>query len=73
MTKTDLDQREKDIQTVCRGVIDSGIDSTGDYGPGGQCPYCFTPCSWNDSMDDFKHKDDCIYVIAKDLMTGYQL
>jgi len=64
------DAREEDIQTVCRGVLMVGIVSTGDYGPGGQCPFCYTPCGWNDSMGDFKHSDDCIYVIAKDLMTG---
>jgi hypothetical protein len=70
MPKNNIDQREKDIQSICEGVLIIGIRSTGDYGPGGECPFCFSPCSWNAAMDEVIHEQNCIYLIAKDLSTG---
>lgn len=64
-------QREKDIQTVCSAILSIGIDSTGDYGPGGQCPFCCAPCRWNDDISEVSHKLDCAYLVAKDLSTGF--
>lgn len=65
-----MTDREKDIQKLCQGILEMGIQSTGDYGPGGECPFCFEPCSWNASLDEVEHKLDCIYLIAKDLSTN---
>lgn len=72
MANENLDEREKDIQKLCEGVLLTGVESTGDYGMGGQCPFCLQMCSWNDTMDKVIHKPDCIYLIAKDLSTGFQ-
>lgn len=47
------------------------VESTGDYGMGGQCPFCLKDCRWNDELDKIKHEPDCIYLIAKDLSTGF--
>ena len=64
-------EREKDIQTICEHIKNSYVQSTGDYGPGGQCPYCLQPCSWDaGSVLNISHKPDCIVLIAKDLSTN---
>lgn len=68
-TQTEMDEREKDIQKVCRGVMDTSIRNTGDYGMGGECPFCYAGCRWDDGLYSFKHEPDCIYLIAKDLLT----
>ena len=64
------EQREKDIQTICNGILNMCVKSTGDYGMGGECPFCGIDCRWNDSLDCIKHEPDCIYLIAKDVSTG---
>ena len=66
----DSEQREKDIQTVCNHIVNSGIESTGDSDSGGQCPYCYKDCSFHaNSLDEIEHELSCIYLIAKDLLT----
>lgn len=68
VTKTD---READIQKVCLHIITMSPESTGDYGSGAQCPFCYADCSWNeDDLKNVEHKSDCIYLIAKDLTTN---
>jgi len=65
-----IDQRERDIQAVCKHIVDSGIHSTGDYGSGGCCPYCWKDCRWDaKGLDKIQHELDCVYLIAKDLIT----
>lgn len=66
-----LEQREADIQTICNKITTQGIESTGDYGSGGQCPFCLKDCRW-DAVDVsvIEHELDCIYLIAKDLKTN---
>ncbi len=64
-------QREKDLQTVCNRIIESSVESTGDSGSGGQCPYCYKECRWDAaSLADINHEYNCIYLIAKDLLTN---
>lgn len=65
-----LNEREKDIQKLCKGVLETGVQSTGDYGRGGECPFCRMDCRWDASLDEIEHEADCIYLIAKDLSTG---
>lgn len=65
------EQREKDIQALCDGVLSSGIESTGDYGQGGQCPFCLKDCRWDANIRNIEHERDCIYLIAKDLSTRF--
>lgn len=65
----DLDQREEDIQKMCIGILHKSINSTGDYGSGGECPFCFVGCSWDADISQVKHDPECIYLIAKDLST----
>ena len=65
------EKTEQDIQKLCEGVLIIGVEQTGDYGMGGACPFCSVGCCWNDSMSDIPHKDDCIYLIAKDLSTKF--
>lgn len=64
-----MDKREEDIRQVCQAIIESPIRDTGDYGDGGECPFCFVSCGWKDSIEDIKHKPNCVYYIAKDLLT----
>ena len=62
-------QREKDIQELCKQIFEMGITNTGDYRGGGACPICGADCCWDDSISDIGHKPDCAYLIAKDLTT----
>lgn len=69
-TITDLD-REKDIQAVCYAIITASIQSAGDYGSGGQCPFCYVQCRWDaNDVSEIAHEKDCVVLIAKDLSTN---
>ena len=63
------EQREKDLQSVCNGILNSNVRNTGDSGSGGECPYCYIDCGWDAELSDIKHERNCIYLIAKDLLT----
>lgn len=64
-----MEEREKDIQTLCNGVLNTGIKSTGDSGSGGCCPFCLKDCSWDEwNVNGIEHEPDCIVLIAKDLI-----
>ena len=63
------DDREKDIQTICNHIITMSIQSTGDYGSGGQCPFCYKDCRWDaNDVSEIEHESNCIYLIAKEVM-----
>jgi len=63
-------QREVDIQSLANAVLSCGIESTGDSGSGGQCPFCYKSCAWNaNSLSEIEHERDCAVLIAKDLTT----
>lgn len=69
----EIDQREKDIQSLCDAVVQISPISTGDSGSGAMCPFCYCGIHWNASnLSDGKHKPDCAYLIAKDLSTGFK-
>lgn len=65
-----MEEREKDIQAVCKAILNFGIQNTGDSGMGGQCPFCYTGCGWNDDLLDILHEPNCPILIAKDLTTN---
>lgn len=68
-----MEQREKDIQTLCNAILYLYPTDTGDYGSGGECPFCKEDCSHRiDYLKDAPHKVDCPVLIAKDLTTNYQ-
>lgn len=47
------------------------VRSTGDYGSGADCPFCYIECHHNaSSVSDINHESDCVVLIAKDLSTG---
>ena len=69
-TVTFDEQREKDIQKICNGILTMCVQSTGDYGMGGECPFCRKDCRWDASLDEIEHEPDCIFLIAKDVSTG---
>jgi hypothetical protein len=72
-TKINFDeQREKDIQKLCQVVLDFEVKSTGDYGMGGECPFCGRDCPWDACLQDIKHEFDCAYLIAKDLAANFR-
>lgn len=62
--------REEDIETLCNFVLKMGVTDTGDYGTGGECPFCFMDCDRNEKLSDIKHYVDCPVLVAKDLMAG---
>lgn len=65
------EQREKDIQALSEAVKHHHIESTGDYGSGGQCPFCNKSCAWNaEDVSEIEHEPDCVVLIAKDLSTN---
>ncbi len=71
MGNTQIDEREKDIQAVCKHITTMSIHSTGDSGSGGECPFCFADCRWDaNDVSEINHEVDCIYLIAKDLLTN---
>lgn len=61
------DDREADLQKILSAIMSISVTDTGDRGTGAKCPFCLSDCAWNDSMEDFKHEPDCVYLIAKDL------
>ncbi len=61
--------READIETLCHGVLMTNIKSTGDYGSGGCCPFCYADCAWDaNDVSEIQHDLNCIVLIAKDLL-----
>ncbi len=55
-----MENREKDIQAVCNGVMNASIVDTGDSGTGG----------WDaEDVSQIGHELHCIVLIAKDLST----
>jgi len=66
-----LHERDKKIEKMCEDILIQPKINTGDYGPGGECPFCHEICSWHESMSDIIHEPDCAYIIAKDLSAGH--
>ena len=65
-----MEDREKDIQKLCEGILELSIHSTGDSGTGGECPFCFKECNWDaNNVSEIDHELNCIVLIAKDLTT----
>lgn len=68
MKKLNHDEaREKDVQALCKGVLEKEIHDADDSGS--WCPFCLANCHWRDTMDMVNHEPNCIYLIAKDLAT----
>lgn len=65
-----INDREVDIQTICEKIVIMNIHSTGDSGSGGECPFCLADCGWDSGISEVKHELNCIYLIAKDLLTN---
>lgn len=68
------DQREKDIQSLCTGVLEASPASH--YNPNGAdystCPFCHKEVHYMDAeIKDIPHSLDCAYLIAKDLSTNF--
>lgn len=77
-----MDNREKDIQSVCTAVLSmSPIMWDNPNGPyETTCPFCEATIHRGGglnggfaTMQDLFHSQDCAYIIAKDLATGYSL
>ena len=62
--------REKDINQLCKAVLELAPRNTGDSGTGAECPFCFEEGNWDGDISDLKHDLDCAYLIAKDLSTN---
>lgn len=68
--------REKDIQALCEGVVNCSPSSWDNPNGGYEhtCPFCYEITYSRPfesvSMNDIIHKQDCAYLIAKDLKTG---
>lgn len=66
-----MEQREKDIQVLCEAVKNMLPTSTGDYGSGAMCPFCYKDCYWNaHDLSQIEHEPECPVLIAKDLSTN---
>ncbi len=62
--------REKDINQLCKAVLELAPRNIGDSGTGAECPFCFEEGNWDGDISDMKHDLDCAYLIAKDLSTN---
>ena len=69
---TKMEQREKDIQALCKGVLEATPNIQ--YAHNGvwtQCPFCSVNIHWEEEkMSELEHDQDCAYLIAKDLSTN---
>lgn len=64
--------REKDIQRLCRQVVN--LSPPSHYNPNGadwtNCPLCYNEVKHADgTIEEIKHEPYCAYLIAKDLTT----
>ncbi len=73
--------REEDIRRLCQGVLNIGTDFW-DNPNGGyeyRCPFCHEMqygggfLSKGVDITEIKHDNDCIFLIAKDLMTNIKI
>lgn len=66
-----MEQREKDIQELCRQVKGAYlVPETRDCGYT-LCPFCNHKGAWNaDFVEEIEHNSNCAYLIAKDLSTN---
>ena len=64
-----MDDREKEIQSLCEAVLNNHFENTGDHGAGGRCSFCYKECAWNADAAEMKHEPDCVVLVAKDLST----
>jgi len=64
-----MDEREKDIQEICNQVLNVNLETYPDYAP--SCPFCGNS-DWVNDIDEIQHEQNCAYLIAKDLSTGYK-
>ena len=62
--------REKDIQELCKQVLDTFVSEDWDRGTV-TCPFCGEE-SIGDDMNDIRHGANCAYLIAKDLSTNHK-
>ena len=62
-------QREEQIKKMRDSILNMCVQSTGDSGMGGECPFCGNSCKWDDSLFDIEHEPDCVFLIARDLKT----
>tara|TARA_R100000951_G_scaffold115358_3_gene123194 strand:- start:384 stop:581 length:198 start_codon:yes stop_codon:yes gene_type:complete len=60
-------EREKDIQALCEAVLATNIDLNHNSGHN-WCPFCWSE-TYSEEMENVEHKQDCAYLIAKDLST----
>ena len=69
-----MEDREKDIQELCKQVKElSVIPEHHDCGYT-LCPFCYEHGNWDaEGLDEIIHTPDCAYLIAKDLSTNAQL
>ncbi len=68
-----MEQREKDIQELCKQVLNATPETY--YNPNGAdetiCPFCRSKVYYPDAdMNDLPHDTGCAFNIAKDLSTG---
>lgn len=74
-----MEAREKDIQAVCNAVIEQGASwsyYSNSYDRW-HCNFCYAELidndqklSTNEALKEMNHKQDCAYLIAKDLSTN---
>lgn len=68
-----MEDREKDIQELCKQVINVSPHYTPTSARNGTeytCPFCYSGSN-DDEMKLIEHKQECAYLIAKDLSTNH--
>ncbi len=62
--------REKDIQELCKQVIENSYTEQDYNNDTSSCPFC-SNISYDDDMESITHDSNCAYLIAKDLSTNF--
>ena len=66
-----MDNREKDIQELCKAILSKSLTES-DYCSGGAyCPFCYKDNNWDiQDITKAEHEQQCPVLIAKDLSTN---
>ena len=65
-----MEQREKDIQELCKQVLENCYPNYNTNNGTSSCPFC-GGTGYKDEMSEIPHDENCAYLIAKDLSTGF--
>lgn len=74
MNEIPVQGREKDVYDLCKKVLDTWTIE--EYNPSSPdvsiCPLCRAEDTVGTNIKDIEHSQDCAYLLARDLLTGFE-